>query len=200
MTLLIALSSLSGCDTPSAPPPEPVSIAVPISLSRDGVPEGAIDVAIDARGVFVDGAVSDALDLPRDRPVGLRVDGTVPYATVFTVVEHLADREIFLVVAGSSGPAAIPLGRAELLSEELDLTVLMSPDAFIARIPEQTQAFPGHDHAGLRTWLTTVSADHPESHRATLVPHSEASTEELVRLADTVRAAGFQRLVLAKAL
>ena len=201
VALLIVALLVAACTQAPAPPDPPgIEIAVPISLSRDPVPAGAIDVAIDARGVFVDGQTSEDLDLPRDRPVGLRVDGSVPYATLFTVVEHLSGHPIWLVVAGSSGPAAIELARAELLGDDLDLTVLMSPSAFIGRIPEGTESFPDHDHAGLRTWLTTVRSEHPDSDRATLVPHGEASTEDLVRLADTVRAAGFSTLVLAKAL
>ena len=191
---------LLACTTSEPEPAPPVEFPLPISLSRDPLPEGAIDVAISAAGVFVDHVESTDLKVIKGLPIALRVEATVPYETLFTVVEHLGDREISLVVAGSSGPAAIPLTAPDVMSQELDLTVLMSPEAFIGRTPEGTEAFPGHDHAGLRTWLTGLKADNRDSQRATLVPHGEASTEDLVTLADTVRAAGFDHIVLARAL
>jgi len=171
-----------------------------MSLSRDPVPSGAIDVALDGDLLYVDGReVSDLLLRP-DTPVALRVDGKVPYSSLSLVVERLGDRPVSLVVAGSSGPAAIPLARSRLEADELGLLVLMSPEAFSARTTYSSASFPGHDHPALRSWLTNVKADHLDSHRATLIPHELASTEELVQLADTVRASGFETLVLSQAL
>lgn len=196
---MLLLMACSGGEPPAVEP-TPVDVALPISLSKDPVPTDAIDVAISADGVFVDHVESTDLKVTKGMPVALRVEATVPYETLFTVIEHLEDRPVTLVVAGSSGPAGIALSKPDLLSNELDLTVLMSPEAFIGRTPDGPEVFDGHDHGALRTWLTTLQHDHPDSDRATLVPHAQASTEDLVTLADTVRSAGFTELVLARAL
>ncbi len=189
------------CTTEPPPPPPRVEIAVPMSLSRDPVPSGAIDVAVAGDDLlYVDGREVSDLLLRHSAPVALRVDSAVRYASLFLIVERLGNRPVSLIVAGGSGPAAIPLASPQLQSEGLELLVLMSPEAFIARAAERSENFPGHDHPGLRTWLTELKADHPDSHRATLMPHDQVTTGELVQLADTVRAAGFQTLVLSQAL
>lgn len=193
MLLLLACS-----DEPVAEP-TPVEVILPLSLSRDPVPSDAIDVAISPEGVFVDHVESDDLKVARGKPVALRIDSQVPYETLYMVVERLGNRPLTLVVQGSSGPAGIALSGPDLLVTEVSLAVLISPDVLIARTAGSPAVFEHNDHAGLRAWLAILHQDQPGYDRATLVPHRQATADELVAVADAVRSAGFSRIVLGAA-
>ena len=190
---------LLACSEEPVVEPTPVEVVLPLSLSRDPVPTDAIDVAVSPDGVFVDHEESTDLKVARGMPVALRIDAQVPYETVYTVVERLGSRPLTLVVEGSSGPAGIALFGPDLLVTEVNLAVLMSPDVLIARTAGSPAVFESDDHAGLRAWLAILHQDQPGYDRATLVPHRQATAEELVSLADAVRSAGFVKIVLGAA-
>lgn len=190
---------LLACSADPVVEPTPVEVILPMSLSRDPVPDDVIDVAINQDGVFVDHVESPDLKVSRGMPVALRVDSQVPYETLYTVVEHLGTRPVTLVVQGSSGPAGIALSGPDLLVTEVNLAVLMSPDVLIARTASSPAVFDSDDHAGLRGWLAILHQDQPGYDRATLVPHRQATAEELVTLVDAVRSAGFEKIVLGAA-
>ena len=190
---------LLACSDDPVVEPTPVEVILPLSLSRDPVPTDAIDVAVSPEGVFVDHVESDDLKVARGKPVALRIDSQVPYETLYMVVERLGNRPLTLVVQGSSGPAGIALSGPDLLVTEVSLAVLISPDVLIARTAGSPAVFEHDDHAGLRAWLAILHQDQPAYDRATLVPHRQATADELVAVADAVRSAGFPRIVLGAA-